>query len=122
MNTHFNEWPPDFAAFTAARRRQVDAMTADAVIREVSSNVAISIPEQSMSKPSPVVIEGELTVLVAERRLVLSYFAPGQTDLADLVVAELGFRDHAFGVGHVGRVRITVDPLELNADETEQER
>lgn len=111
MNTHFNEWPADFAAFTAARHRQFDVMNADAVLREVAEQATAPTPERQMSNPATIVLEGELTVLVAERRLVLGYFAPGQSDLADVVAATLGFRDEAFGIGTVGPVRITVEPL-----------
>jgi hypothetical protein len=111
MNTHFNEWPSDFAAFTAARHRQFDAMNADSVLREVAERPAPT-PEPPMSNPATIVLEGELTVLVAERRLVLGYFAPGQSDLADVVAATLGFRDEAFGIGTVGPVRITVEALQ----------
>ena len=42
---------------------------------------------------------------------MLGYFSPGQRDVADVVRAGLGFRDEAFGVGRVGRVRITVERL-----------
>jgi len=59
----------------------------------------------------PLVIEGDLTMLISERRLVLGYFAPQQRDLADVIRTGLGFRDEAFGVGLVGPVRITIEPL-----------
>lgn len=122
MNTHFNEWPADFAAFTAARHRQFDVMNADAVLREVAEQAAAPTPEPPMSNPATIVLEGELTVLVAERRLVLGYFAPGQSDLADVVAATLGFRDEAFGIGTVGPVRITVEPLPPAPAPTTEER
>jgi len=59
----------------------------------------------------PVIVEGELTVITTEHRMVMGYFEPGQRDLADIVRARLGFRDEAFGVGQVGRVRITIERL-----------
>ena len=46
-----------------------------------------------------------------EGRLILDYFEAGQRDLADVVRDGLGFTDEAFGVGRVGRVRITVERL-----------
>ena len=60
---------------------------------------------------SPIVIEGDLVILTGERRIVLGYFSPAQRDLADVVRGRLGLRDEAFGVGRVGRVRITVERL-----------
>lgn len=122
MSAHFNEWPANFAAFTAARHRQFDVMNADTVLREVADRAAAPTPERPMSKPATVVLEGELTVLVAERRLVLGYFAPGQSDLADVVAATLGFRDEAFGIGTVGPVRITIEPLQPTPAPTPKER
>ena len=56
-------------------------------------------------------IEGDLAVLVGERRLVLDYFESAQRDLADVVREMLGFDDEAFGVGRVGRVLITIERL-----------
>ena len=110
MNEHTKEWPPDFDAFAAARRRQLDAMNADAVLREVVRTTTTT-PEPPVSDRETVTIEGELTVLIGERRLVLGYFSPGQHDLADVVTSRLGFRDEAFGIGHVGPVRVTIEVL-----------
>ncbi len=50
-------------------------------------------------------------ILTGERRLVLGYFSPAQRDLADVVRDQLGLCDEAFGVGQVGRVRISVERL-----------
>jgi hypothetical protein len=94
-------FPPDFAAFQEGRRRFLDRMNGDAVLWQVAK-------ETRMDRPT-LDLNGELTVLTAERRLVLGYFAPGQSDLADAVRDVLGFEDEAFGVGRVGRVRITIE-------------
>ena len=121
MNEHTKEWPPDFDAFAAARRRQLDAMNADAVLREVVRTTTTT-PEPPMSDRETVTIEGELTVLIGERRLVLGYFSPGQHDLADVVTSRLGFRDEAFGIGHVGSVRITIEMADDVATTDRRER
>lgn len=58
-----------------------------------------------------IVVEGDLAVRVAERRLVLDIDGPGERDLADVVreaAAGLGMG----GVVHVGPVRIEITPLE----------
>jgi hypothetical protein len=121
MNEHTREWPPDFDAFAAARRRQLDAMNADTVLREVV-RATTTTTETPMSDRETVTIEGELTVLIGERRLVLGYFSPGQHDLADVVTSRLGFRDEAFGIGHVGPVRITIEALGITPRSNGQER
>jgi hypothetical protein len=64
----------------------------------------------------PIVVEGELSILVDERRVVIGYFAPGQRDLADVIRAALGNEAEAFGIARGGRVRIRIEPL---PDETE---
>jgi hypothetical protein len=58
----------------------------------------------------PIVVEGDLSILTGERRLVLGYFGPGQRDLAD-VIQHLSRATEAFGVTHVGPVRITIEPV-----------
>jgi hypothetical protein len=100
-------FPPDFAAFQAGRRRFLDGLSADAVLRQAARD-AHDAEETSMD-PGHLRLEGDLTVLTAERRLVLGYFAPGQRDVADAVRSVLGFEDEAFGVGRVGRVVITIE-------------
>jgi hypothetical protein len=101
-------FPPDFAAFAAGRRRFLDRLTADAVLRQAARDARRPDgAEEARMDPAPLHLEGDLTVLIAERRLVLGYFSPGQRDLADAVHSVLGFEDEAFGVGRVGRVTIT---------------
>jgi hypothetical protein len=104
-------FPPDFAAFQAGRRRFLDRLAADAVLREVVREARRPDAQEATMDPGPLQLEGELTVLTAERRLVLGYFAPGQRDVADAVRSVLGFEDEAFGVGRVGRVTITIERL-----------
>jgi len=58
-----------------------------------------------------IVIEGDLAVRVAERRLVLDIDGPGERDLAD-VVRETAAGLETGGVVHVGPVRIEIRPLE----------
>ncbi len=103
-------FPPDFAAFQAGRRRFLDRLAADAVLREVARDAGDREgAEEGLMDSGPLTVQGELTVLTAERRLVLGYFAPAQRDLADAVSSVLGFEDEAFGVGRVGVVRITIE-------------
>ncbi len=104
--------PNDFEAFRAGRSRFLDRLAAESLLFQIEragSPDASSTQEGAVDPP--IVIEGELVILTAERRLVLSYFSPGQCDLADVVRERLGLRDEAFGVGQVGRVRITVERL-----------
>lgn len=104
--------PTDFAAFQAGRRRFFDGLAADALLTRIErAGAGGESPHEETPMDSPVVIEGDLVILTGERRLVLGYFSPGQRDVADVVRAELSFRDEAFGVGRVGRVRITVERL-----------
>ena len=116
MTDHTNAlepgFPPDFAAFAAGRRRFLDRMSADAVLRQAARDACRpeGVEEDTLD-PGPLTLHGDLTVLTAERRLVLGYFAPGQRDLADAVRSVLGFEDEAFGVGRVGSVRITIERL-----------
>lgn len=59
--------------------------------------------------------EGDLCILTASRRLVLSCFTPQQRDLADVIRAAAGVPD-SFGVIQLGPVRITVEPLPTTPD------
>jgi hypothetical protein len=104
--------PNDFEAFRAGRGRFLDRLAAESLLFQIerASERGASPTEETTVDP-PIVIEGELAILAAERRLVLGYFSPAQRDLADVVRDTLGFRDEAFGVGQVGRVRITVERL-----------
>jgi hypothetical protein len=114
--------PTDFESFRASRRRFLDGLAAEALLTQIerSSGIGRSSDQEETMDP-PVVLEDDLAVLVEERRLVLGYFAPGQRDLADVVRERLGYRDEAFGVGRVGRVRITIErapePLDAPAEE-----
>ena len=120
MTDHTNAlepgFPPDFAAFAAGRRRFLDRMSADAVLRQAARDARRPEGvEEDTVDPGPLTLHGDLTVLTAERRLVLGYFAPGQRDVADAVRSVLGFEDEAFGVGRVGAVRITIERLPRGA-------
>jgi hypothetical protein len=100
----------DFSAFQAARTRFLDRMHADAVLWQVARDARRpEREEEAPMNPGSLHLDGDLTVLTAERRLVLGYFAPGQRDLADAVRSVLGFEDEAFGIGRVGRVTITIE-------------
>jgi hypothetical protein len=99
-------FPPDYAAFQAARRRFFDRLAADAALRRAARDATRR--EQALDGEGLLTLEGPLTVLMAERRLVLGYYAPGQRDVADAVRESLGVQDEAFGVGRVGPVRITI--------------
>ena len=107
----------DFESFRASRRRFLDMLAADSLLTqsERGSFVPAAEPEEEIVE-ARVVVEGDLVVLVDERRLVLGYFSSGQTDLADVVRAGLGLRDEAFGVGRVGPVRITVERVPAGPD------
>ena len=113
MTEYAADWPGDFRAFEQSRTRFFDRMAADAVLREVGRDAR----RQQEKIMDPIVVEGELSILVEERRVVIGYFAPGQRDLADVIRQALGNDAEAFGVAHAGRVRISVEPL---SDETER--
>ena len=108
MNSYPPHWPGDFAAFTHNRTRVLDRMAADAVLREIERG---SNPERKEPTMEPIVVEGDLTILTDERRLVIGYFAPGQCDLAD-VIRHRTRASEAFGVSRVGPVRITIEPID----------
>lgn len=57
-----------------------------------------------------IVVEGDLSILTGERRLVMGYFSPGQRDLADVIQRRSG-AEESFGVAYVGPVRITIEPF-----------
>ena len=107
----------DFEAFRAGRSRFLDRLAAESLLFQIerAGDRDGSATREDTVDP-PIVIEGELAILAAERRLVLGYFSPSQRDLADVVRDTLGFRDEAFGVGQVGRVRITVERLPQPSD------
>lgn len=59
--------------------------------------------------------EGELCILTASRRLVLSCFTAQQRDLADIIRTAAGVQD-TFGIINLGPVRICIEPLDPVAD------
>jgi hypothetical protein len=104
--------PNDFEAFRAGRSRFLDRLAAESLLLQIErAGDRGGSPTEETTVDPPIVIEGELAILAAERRLVIGYFSPSQRDLADVVRNTLGFRDEAFGVGQVGHVRITVERL-----------
>jgi hypothetical protein len=104
--------PTDFASFQASRRRFLDGLAADALLTRIErARPHPEAPCEETPMDAPIIIEGDLVILTGERRLVLGYFSPAQRDVADVVRGLLGFRDEAFGVGRVGRVRISVKRL-----------
>jgi hypothetical protein len=104
--------PTDFASFQASRRRFLDGLAADALLTRIErAGRRGEPPREETPMDAPVVVEGDLVILTGERRLVLGYFSAAQRDIADVVRDRLGFRDEAFGVGRVGRVRISVERL-----------
>jgi hypothetical protein len=116
MTDYASQWPGDFRAFQQSRTRFFDRLAADAVLREVERDALVH-REQTMD---PIVVEGELSILVEERRVVIGYFAPGQRDLADVLRNALGGDAEAFGVAHAGLVRITVESLPAGGAGTEE--
>ena len=107
MSNHPEPSPSDFAAFRASRSRFFDRLAADHLLRRIEREA--SRPEVPMRRSLQ--LEGDLVILSGEGRLILGYFEAGQRDVADAVRDGLGFTDEAFGVGRVGRVRITVERL-----------
>lgn len=57
----------------------------------------------------PIVVEGQLSIIVEERRMIMGYFSPHQRDLADVIRCELAAEAEAFGLIDAGDVRITVE-------------
>jgi hypothetical protein len=105
--------PKDFESFRASRSRFLDNLAAESLLIQIERAAARNgSSRREGTVDPPIVIEGELAILTAERRMVLGYFSPSQRDLADVVREGLGFRDEAFGVGQVGHVRITVERLD----------
>ena len=104
--------PNDFEAFRAGRSRFLDRLAAESLLYRIERAAERGDqPTQEDDVDPPIVVDGEPSILIAERRLVLNYFSPGQCDLADVVREGLGLCDEAFGVGRLGHVRITVERL-----------
>jgi hypothetical protein len=109
MNEHSSEWPLGFEAFQSFRNRFLDRMAADAVLHEIESGRGASDHGPKERRVEPIVVEGQLSIIVEERRLILGYFSPHQRDLADVIRHELAAEAEAFGLIDAGAVRITVE-------------
>ena len=113
MNTNASStWPGDFDEFRRSRARFLDRLAADSLLRQVERQAAEAAPapEEAIAM-DPIVVEGELSILTQERRLVIGFYTSGQHDLAD-VVREGADAEEAFGIVNVGPVRIRIEPLE----------
>lgn len=108
-----SHWPGDFDDFQRSRNRFLDSLAADHLLRQVDRDATnpprADEPEESAAV-NLIVIEGELSILTQERRLVIDFYTSGQHDLADVVRERAGALE-AFGVAHVGPVRISVEML-----------
>lgn len=105
--------PNDFEAFRAGRSRFLDRLAADSLLFQIErAGLRDDAPTEEDPVDPPITVDGELSILVAERRMVMDYFSPGQRDLADVVRDRLGLVDEAFGVGRIGRVRIVIERVE----------
>jgi len=109
MNEHSSEWPLSFETFRSHRARFLDRMAADALLGEIEAESGRRNRRPKERSVDPIVVQGQLTVMVDERRLILGYFSPGQRDLADVIRGELGTGAEAFGLVDAGDVRITVE-------------
>jgi hypothetical protein len=109
MNEHSSEWPLGFEAFRSYRTRFLDRMAADAVLYEIESGRHSSDHGPKERRVEPIVVEGQLSLIVEERRMILGYFSPHQRDLADVIREGLDARVEAFGLIDAGEVRITVE-------------
>jgi hypothetical protein len=106
-------WPGNFDDFRRSRSRFLDRLAADALLRQVEREAADAAQGHESEEPTAmklIVVEGELSVLTQERRLVIGFYTSGQHDLAD-VVRERVDAEEAFGIAHVGPVRISVELL-----------
>lgn len=108
MNEHSSEWPMNFEAFLSHRNRFLDRLAADAVLHEIETGRGASDHGPKEHAVEPIVVEGQLSIIVEERRLILGYFSPHQRDLADVIRDGLDARAEAFGLIDAGEVRITV--------------
>jgi hypothetical protein len=101
-------WPGTFDEFQRSRTQAMDRMAPGRAQRELEHHAA-SVPAGREGMTGTLVVDGDLTVLGEERRLVMGYFRPGSRDLADLV-RRVAKASDAFGITHVGPVRISVEP------------
>lgn len=102
MNGH----PDDFEAFRASRSRFFDSLAADSLLFNIERAAT-----QEAIVTSPIVMEGELTILSGEGRLVLDHSTASERDVSEALRDALGLRRRGPGVERVGPVRITVDRL-----------
>lgn len=109
MNEHSSEWPLNFEAFLSHRNRFLDRMAADAVLHEIETGRGASDHGPKERTVEPIVVEGQLSIIVEERRMILGYFSPHQRDLADVIRDGLDARVEAFGLIDAGEVRIIVE-------------
>ncbi len=121
MNEHSSEWPLDFQAFHGHRNQFLDGLAADRLLREIETAAVEPRCQSKERRVDPIVVEGHLSIIVEERRMIIGYFAPGQRDLADLVRAGLGADAEAFGLVDAGDVRITVEFARSGNDEPLEE-
>jgi hypothetical protein len=109
--TAFTTFPGDFDDFRRARTRFLDRLAADSVLRGVERASEARDTHEETGHMQPIDIEGELSILAEERRLVIGFYTAGQHDLADVVRAGADAPE-AFGIVHVGPVRIRIEPRE----------
>ena len=120
MNEHSAEWPSNFETFQSHRNRFLDRMAADAVLHEIETGRGASDHGPKERTVEPIVVEGQLSIIVEERRMILGYFSPHQRDLADVIRDGLDARVEAFGLIDAGEVRIIVEfvaPMDTAAPE-----
>jgi len=121
MNEHSSEWPLDFQAFHAHRNQFLDRLAADTLLREIETAALDPRRQPKERRVEPIVVEGHLSIIAEERRMIIGYFAPGQRDLADLIRTGLGAEAEAFGLVDAGDVRITVEFTQSRNDERVEE-
>jgi hypothetical protein len=101
----------DYERFRASRQRLLDRLAADALLTRIERAADAEPRDDPGVRMERLEVEGELTVLLRERRLVLDYFSPRQRDLADVVRDLLAFAEDGFGARRIGRVRIVVERI-----------
>lgn len=109
--TGSHPFPGDFEDFRRSRARFLDRLAADTLLRQVEREAADDAPPREEAAMDTIVVEGELSILTQERRLVIGFYTAGQHDLAEVVRESLDVPE-TFGIVHVGPVRIRIEPLE----------
>jgi hypothetical protein len=119
MNTtSISPWPGGFDDFRRSRNRFFDRLAADDLLRQVEREANDVTHVHQPEEPTAmklIVVEGELSILTQERRLVVDFYTSDQHDLAD-VVRERADAAEAFGIAHVGPARISVELLAQEPD------